>query len=98
MYAETELELLKKDASLTIPIQAVSRNGKEASVLVVGAGNRIEERPVQIGVEGARRLEILRGLAEGERVVIGSRSQFRPGEPVEPRPIEEPKDGGEGSL
>jgi RND family efflux transporter MFP subunit len=98
MYAETELELLKKDGSLTIPIQAVSRNGKEATVLLVGPGNRIEERPVQIGVEGARRLEVVSGLAEGDRVVIGSRSQFRPGESVEPRPIEEPKDGGEGSL
>ena len=98
MYAETELELLKKDASLTIPIQAVSRNGRETTVLVVGPGNRIEERPVQIGVEGARRLEIVGGLAEGDRVVIGSRSQFRPGEPVEPRPIDEPKDGAEGGL
>ena len=98
MYAETELELLKKDASLTIPIQAVSRNGREATVLVVGPGNRIEERPVQIGVEGARRLEIVGGLAEGDRVVIGSRSQFRPGEPVEPRPIDEPRDGAEGGL
>ena len=57
-----------------------------------------QERPVQIGVEGAHRLEILGGLAEGDRVVIGSRSQFRPGEAVEPRPIEEPKDGPEGSL
>jgi len=98
MYAETELELLKKAASLTVPIQAVSRNGKEATVLVVGPGNRIEERPVQLGVEGARRLEVVSGLAEGDRVVIGSRSQFRPGESVEPRPIEEAKDGGEGSL
>jgi RND family efflux transporter MFP subunit len=98
MYAETELELLRKDASLTIPIQAVSRNGKEATVLVVGAGNKVEERAVQIGVEGSRRLEITGGLAEGDRVVIGSRSLFRPGEVVEPRPIDEPKDGGEGSL
>jgi multidrug efflux pump subunit AcrA (membrane-fusion protein) len=98
MYAETELELLRKDASLTLPIQAVSRNGKQATVLVVGPGNRIEERVVQIGMEGAHRLEIVAGLAEGDRVVVGSRSQFRPGEVVEPRPIEEPKDDAEASL
>ncbi len=97
MYAETELDLLKKEASLTVPIQAVSRNGKEATVLVVGADNRIAERAVKIGVEGARRLEIVAGLVEGDRVVIGSRSQFRPGEQVDPRPIEETGDGAEGS-
>ena len=98
MYAETELELLKKDASLTVPIQAVSRNGKQATVLLVGPDNRIVEREVKIGVEGARRLEIVAGLAEGDRVVIGSRSQFRPGEETDPRPIEEPKDDTEGNL
>lgn len=98
MYAETQLELLKKDASLTVPIQAVARNGKQASVLLVGPGNRIEERAVKIGVEGARRLEIVEGLSDGDRVVIGSRSQFRAGEDVDPRPIEEPKGGAEANL
>ncbi|MGE5415144.1 MAG: efflux RND transporter periplasmic adaptor subunit [Syntrophomonadaceae bacterium] len=98
MYAETELELLKKEASLTVPIQAVARNGKQATVLLVGPDNRIVEREVKIGVEGARRLEIVAGLAEGDRVVIGSHSQFRPGEEVDPRPIEEPKDDTEGNL
>jgi RND family efflux transporter MFP subunit len=98
MYAETELELFKKDASLTVPIQAVSRNGKQASVLLVGTGNRIEERAVKIGVEGARRLEIVEGLSEGDRVVVGSRSQFRAGEEVAPRPIDESKDDAEANL
>ncbi|HYX20646.1 MAG TPA: efflux RND transporter periplasmic adaptor subunit, partial [Thermoanaerobaculia bacterium] len=98
MYAETELELFKKEASLTVPIQAVSRNGKEASVLLVGTSNRIEERAVKIGVEGARRLEIVEGLSEGDRVVVGSRSLFRVGEEVDPRPIEESKDDAETNL
>ncbi len=98
MYAETELELLRKDASLTLPIQTVSRNGKQATVLFVGAGNRVEERVVQIGIEGAHRLEIVGGLAEGDQVVVGSRSQFRPGEVVEPRPIDEPKGDAEADL
>lgn len=98
MYAETELELLKKEASLTVPIQAVSRNGKQATVLLIGHDNRIAEREVKIGVEGARRLEIVGGLAEGDRVVIGSRSQFRPGEEADPRPIEEAKSDTEGNL
>jgi len=98
MYAETVLNLSHEDSALTVPIQAVSRDGKDTSVLVVGAGNRIEERQVRIGTEGARRLEVLEGLKEGDRVVIGSRSQFRAGEEVEPRPIEEAKDDSQPEL
>jgi RND family efflux transporter MFP subunit len=89
MYAETTLDLVRKESSLTVPVQAVSRNGADARVFVVGPGNRIEERHVRLGSEGARRVEVLSGLAEGDRLVVGSRSQFRPGDEVEPRPIEE---------
>jgi len=89
MYAETTLDLVRKDAALTIPIQAVSRNGDEATVLVVDPQNRVQQKRVTLGLEGTRRIEVLSGLAEKERVVIGSRSQFRVGDVVEPRPVAE---------
>ncbi len=95
MYAETVLELQNKDASLSVPIQAVSRNGSEATVYLVGADNRIEERRVRLGTESTRRIEVLSGLQDGDRLVVGSRSQFRPGEQVEPRPLPETPEDGE---
>jgi RND family efflux transporter MFP subunit len=95
MYAETDLELTKKDAPLSVPIQAVSRNGSTARVLRVGSGNRLEERTVETGIESTQRIEIVSGLAEGDRVVVGSRSQFRAGDVVEPKAVEEPRDGSE---
>src|SRR6201997_488787 len=51
MYAEVSLVLAHKDAALTIPLQAVVRNGSEATVLVVNAQNRLEERRIQLGLE-----------------------------------------------
>ena len=42
MYAETVLDLDRKDAALSVPIQAVSRKGTDATVLVVDAENRVE--------------------------------------------------------
>ncbi len=87
MYAESNFALVNKENALTVPVQAVSRSGSQASVLVVDAHNRIEERQVQLGTEGTDRVEITSGLAEGERVVIGSRSQFRPGEEVTPKTV-----------
>src|SRR5438270_13506505 len=98
MYAEVALVLAHKDSVLTIPVQAVKRNGSEASVLVVDANNRLDERSVKLGMEGSERLEILSGLKEGDRVVIGNRSQFRPGERVTPKPVRESATGTDGGL
>ena len=88
MYAETVLELGRKASALTIPVEAVSRKGSESSVLVVGPNDRLEERRVELGMEGASRVETLAGLQEGDRVVIGNRSEFRVGEQVQPRVVE----------
>ncbi len=87
MYAEVSLVLAQKNDALSIPVEAVSRNGSEATVLLVGPGDRIQQRTIQFGLESAHRLEVVSGLKPGDRVVIGSRSQFRPGDQVTPRPM-----------
>lgn len=89
MYAEVSLVLAHRDGTLTVPIQAVVRNGSEATVLVVNAENRLEERRVELGLEGARWVEVVSGLKENDRVLIGSRSEYRVGDRVEPKPIVE---------
>ncbi|HTO77158.1 MAG TPA: efflux RND transporter periplasmic adaptor subunit [Thermoanaerobaculia bacterium] len=95
MYAETVLDLGRKESALTIPVEAVSRKGSESTVLVVGSNDRLEERRIELGMEGTTRVEALTGLREGDRVVIGNRSEFRVGEQVQPRVIETaPSDGG----
>jgi RND family efflux transporter MFP subunit len=92
MYAEVDLRLAHKDAALTVPVQAVSRNGAESSVLIVDRQNRLEEREVRLGLEGTSNVEVLSGLNEGDRVLIGSRGQFRAGDRVEPKVIAENKE------
>ena len=89
MYAETSLILSEKDGVLTVPIQAVQREESGASVLMVDREWRVQERPVTLGAEGNDRVEILSGLSEGDQVVIGNRSELRPGEKVHPKPVED---------
>jgi RND family efflux transporter MFP subunit len=91
MYAEVALTLQRKNDALTIPIQAVNRNGSDATVLVVNSQDRIEERQVRLGMEGANEVEVVSGLHPMDRVVIGSRSEFRAGDRVSPRVIAENK-------
>ena len=89
MYAEVNLTLENKASVLAIPIQAVTRNGDEASVLIVNGQDRVEERKVKLGLEGTNQVEVLSGLLPQERVVVGSRSGFRPGDLVSPKIVAE---------
>jgi hypothetical protein len=45
-----------------------------------------------LGLEGTSNVEVLSGLNEGDRVLVGSRSQFRAGDRVEPKVIAENKE------
>jgi RND family efflux transporter MFP subunit len=87
MYAETRLSLAQKKNVLTVPLEAVARNGEDATVLALNAQEVIEERHLRLGLEDEKRVEILSGLNEGDRVIIGNRSQFRSGQKVKAKEI-----------
>jgi RND family efflux transporter MFP subunit len=87
MYTETRLVLAERTDALSVPVEAVIRNGGKASVLVVNEQNEVEERGIQVGIEGQSRIEVLAGLQEGDRVIVGNRSEFRAGEKVQPKEV-----------
>ncbi|HET8926062.1 MAG TPA: efflux RND transporter periplasmic adaptor subunit [Candidatus Acidoferrum sp.] len=97
MYAETQLALREKRDILTVPVEAVTRNGDDATVLAVNAQNVIEERHVRLGLEDSAHVEAVSGLSDGERVVVGNRSQFRSGQKIQPKEVSSgvTKAGGE---
>ena len=80
---------------LTVPLEAVELGGdaSEGSVLVVNAKNILEERKVQLGLQGSTRVEVRGGLIDGERVVVGSRNEFRAGMKVAPKEIDSSRPG-----
>jgi len=81
---------------LTVPLEAVElgANASEGSVLLVNTKNILEERKVQLGLQGSMRVEVRGGLTEGERVVVGSRNEFRSGMKVVPKEIDPSRPGG----
>ena len=87
MYAETQLSLREKKDALTVPLESVARNGDDAIVLAVNSQNIVEERRVKLGVEDGVRVEVLSGLTEQDRVVIGSRSQLHTGQKIQPKEV-----------
>jgi RND family efflux transporter MFP subunit len=87
MYAAVVLKVQERPSALAVPIEAVS-SGPKPTVFLVNSNNEVEERPVTLGLETANRYEILDGLKEGDKVIIGHRSEFHPGEKVEPKPAQ----------
>jgi RND family efflux transporter MFP subunit len=85
MFTETQLVLAGKPDALSVPQEAVVENGNEATVLLLTRDNTIERRSVRLGIPGKSRVEVVAGLKEGDRVVIGNRSQYREGEKVQPK-------------
>jgi RND family efflux transporter MFP subunit len=97
MFTETQLVLAQKVNALSVPLEAVAQNGEYATVLVVTPEDTVEERKVTLGIQEKSRVEIVSGLLESDRVVIGNRSQFRAGEKVEPKEVATGVNGGGAS-
>jgi RND family efflux transporter MFP subunit len=81
MYATVRLILSEKKNALAVPIQCVS-TGDKSTVLVLDQDHKIKEQEVTVGLETATMAEILSGLAEGDLVVVGSRSSVQIGQPA----------------
>ena len=84
MYAYASLALAGAKGVLAIPVQALDRGDDKTTVLVVDRG-QIARRDVTLGLEAPDRVEIESGLHEGDLVVVGNRSQLRPGAAVTPK-------------
>jgi RND family efflux transporter MFP subunit len=85
MYADVTLRTQNDPNALTLPLQAVSRNEDEASVLLVDAQNTVQRRQIETGIEGSDRIQITSGLNEGDKVIVGNLGAYTPGERVDPQ-------------
>ncbi len=85
MYADVVLTLEKRDKAVTVPVQALIARPDKKSVLVVTPQGLIEERNIEIGIQSTARIEVRAGLEQGEMVVVGNRTELKPGQKVEPK-------------
>jgi HlyD family secretion protein len=81
MFANVEVVLLEKPQTLVIPREAILEAGNEMSVFVV-EGKQAVRRPITIGYEQDRMVEVLRGLNEGDQVVIKGQQLIKDGSSI----------------
>jgi membrane fusion protein (multidrug efflux system) len=81
MFANVEVVLLEKPQTLVIPREAVIEAGGEMSVFVV-EGKQAFQKPITLGYEQDRLVEVLKGLNEGDQVVIKGQQLIKDGSTI----------------
>jgi membrane fusion protein (multidrug efflux system) len=77
------VSLLKEDVkALLVPEEAIVPERSKQYVFVVGEGDIVERREVNTGRRRPGEVEVLNGLAPGERVITEGTQKVRPGQPV----------------
>ncbi|HLV95827.1 MAG TPA: efflux RND transporter periplasmic adaptor subunit [Candidatus Acidoferrales bacterium] len=95
MYAYATLALEQRHNVLTVPVEALDREGNEVSVLRITRGRKLQRAAVVLGLQTPERVEIVSGLRENDQVIVSARSQLNAGEVVQPKPIEPATSAGE---
>jgi RND family efflux transporter MFP subunit len=85
MYADAKIRLQHRENVLCVPIVAIVRGDGKPWVLAVNSTNHVEKREIALGVEDARRAEVLSGLHEGEFVVAANQAELKHGQLVKPK-------------
>jgi membrane fusion protein (multidrug efflux system) len=74
-------------SSLVIPKRAVMHGAQGSFVWIVGAGEQVGARPVELGPSAGNDVVVAKGLTAGDRVVVDGILKVQPGAAVSATPI-----------
>ncbi|WP_228529952.1 efflux RND transporter periplasmic adaptor subunit [Diaphorobacter caeni] len=87
MYVRGMLQSGVNDSALLAPQQAVTRDpAGNASVLLVGAENKLERRRIVTGAALGSRWEVVSGLKAGDSILVDGTLRVKEGDTVKPVP------------
>lgn len=86
MYVRARLEQASAAGAMLLPQQAVQRSTQGDSVMVVGEGGKVANRPVKVGAGRNGQWVVLEGLKPGEQVVVDGFQKIKGNAPVKPVP------------
>ncbi len=85
MFADVRLMANTQNNALVVPVEAIQRGESKNSVLMVDNNNKVQPREVKLGIEGPNDVEIVSGLNEGDKVIVGNLGAYQAGEVVRPK-------------
>ena len=87
MYARVDLISARSNAPLQIPSDALVVRGAGTEVAVVSDGNTVHLQKIEVGRDFGDRLEVTRGLSEGQTIIANPGDVVREGLRVQPVPV-----------
>jgi len=82
MYARVTVTTDERKDALVVPANAVIDLGGRRGVFLAAENDTVSFRPVSVGIDQDTQIEILQGLAEGDRVVTVGAAALREGDRV----------------
>lgn len=82
LSAEVELVTASRQDAVMVPTQAVLATDRGTTVFVVDPEGKAQARPVKTGTRTDERVEVVEGLAAGDRVVVEGLVRLAPGAAV----------------
>jgi len=86
MYAEVHLHLADRAAALSVPIDAVDGLGTSVQQAYVVRDGIVHLVTVKVGLQTSSRIEILSGLQNGDKVIVGRHTGISDGQKVDAQP------------
>ncbi len=88
MYVRAQVESGVERQAILAPQRGVARNEKgEPTALVVGAGDKVELRALELRTTSGDQWIVSKGLREGDRLVVDGLQRAHPGDKVKPVPV-----------
>ena len=95
MFVQTLLPTGVSSDALLVPQQAVTRDiAGKASVLVVGAENKVMRKPIEVDRAVGNRWLVNSGVRAGDVIVVDGFQRVRVGDKVVPQPVQLPSAAG----
>ena len=92
MYVTAQFAQAVQTSAILVPQQAVSRNPQgNATVFIVGPGNRAVQRTIQADRTLGSDWVVTGGLAPGEKVITQGTANLKDGAPIKPVPASAPQ-------
>ncbi len=83
MYAEVHLHLANRPAALSVPLDAVDGLGTSVQQAYLVRDGIVHQVTVKVGLQTANRVEILSGLSNGDKVIVGRHTGLSEGQKVD---------------
>ncbi len=85
-YLRIRLKIREAHDALLVPQVAVGSSQFGKFLYVVGEGNKADQRLVSLGPAEGELVSVTKGIAEGDKIIVGNLQKIGPGAPVQPLP------------